>query len=325
MSEKIAENIYRLKIPLEGNPLKSLNSFLIMGDPCLLIDTGFRTDACRAAITSQLDELGVRLDNMDIFLTHLHSDHTGLAVDLHRQGRHIFVSKEDGLRMIAYGKDSTWAKSDSFFSQNGFPREILEKLKTRNPARANAPQPFDQLDFIDDGHVFNYGGYELRAIMTPGHTPGHMCLYIPSLELLFMGDHILYDITPNITSWSGFEDSLGKYLDSLELIKALPVKTALPGHRETEGDMCLRAEEIKAHHMGRLEEAYGAVAVSPGCTAYYVASRMSWDIRAKSWDDFPISQRWFAVGEAIAHLDHLEALGRVSSRQHNDLILYYPH
>ncbi len=324
MTEKIAENIYRLQIPLEGNPLKSLNSFVIRGDTCLLIDTGFRTDACKEAITAQLTELGVSLDNTDIFLTHLHSDHTGLAVDLHREGRSIFVSQEDGLRMIAYGKDSTWSKTDDFFRKNGFPQQILEKLKTRNPARANAPQPFDELTFIEDGHVFEYGGYRIQALLVPGHTPGHMCLYIPELELLFMGDHILYDITPNITSWSGFDDSLGRYLESLEKIKKLPVKTALPGHREISGDMYERADEIKAHHMRRLDEAESAVKSSPGCTAYYVASKMSWDIRAKSWEDFPISQRWFAVGEAIAHLDHLVVQGRVRTETENEIVRYYP-
>ncbi|MBE6992777.1 MAG: MBL fold metallo-hydrolase [Ruminococcaceae bacterium] len=323
MTEKIAENIYRLQIPLEGNPLRSLNSFLIKGNPSLLIDTGFRTDACRNAITAQLVELGVNLDDTDIFLTHLHSDHTGLAVDLHREGRKIFVSEEDGTRMIAYGKDSTWAKTDDFFRKNGFPQDILEKLRTKNPARANAPQPFEELDFIEDGQVFEYGGYKLQAIMTPGHTPGHMCLYIPELELLFMGDHILYDITPNITSWSGFEDSLGRYLESLERIKKLPVNTALPGHRELDGNMCSRADEIKAHHMRRLDEAENAVKGAPGCTAYYVASQMSWDIHAKGWDDFPISQRWFAVGEAIAHLDHLVVQGRIKSENQNDVIRYY--
>ena len=119
MTEKIAENIYRLQIPLEGNPLKSLNSFLIKGDTCLLIDTGFRTDACRDAITAQLDELGVSLDKTDIFLTHLHSDHTGLAVDLHREGRKIFVSEEDGVRMIAYGKDSPGQKPMTFSAKTG--------------------------------------------------------------------------------------------------------------------------------------------------------------------------------------------------------------
>jgi hypothetical protein len=34
---------------------------------------------------------------------------------------------------------------------------------------------------------------------------------------------------------------------------------------------------------------------------------MSWDIVADSWQAFPIMQKWFATGEAGAHLRYLEA------------------
>ena len=38
---------------------------------------------------------------------------------------------------------------------------------------------------------------------------------------------------------------------------------------------------------------------------------MTWKIRAKSWADFPVAQKWFAVGECMSHLEHLIAEGRV--------------
>ena len=72
MAERIAENLWRLEIPLEGNPLKTLNSYLITAERNLLIDTGFRWDGCRAAMERQLNELGVDLSRTDIFSTHLH-------------------------------------------------------------------------------------------------------------------------------------------------------------------------------------------------------------------------------------------------------------
>ena len=79
MAEQIVEDLWRLDIPLVGNPLKNLNSYLITGQRSLLIDTGFRQEPCREAMERQLAEVGVDRDRMDIFLTHLHSDHTGLA------------------------------------------------------------------------------------------------------------------------------------------------------------------------------------------------------------------------------------------------------
>ena len=79
MSEFLLPGLWRLDVPLEGNPLKNLNSYLILGERSLLIDTGFRWPSCREALERQLDEVGVDRNTLDIFLTHLHSDHAGLA------------------------------------------------------------------------------------------------------------------------------------------------------------------------------------------------------------------------------------------------------
>jgi hypothetical protein len=43
--------------------------------------------------------------------------------------------------------------------------------------------------------------------------------------------------------------------------------------------------------------------------AFQIGSLMSWDILCDSWDLFPVSQKWFAIGEAIAHLKYLEEKG----------------
>ena len=58
MAEQITENLWRLDIPLVGNPLKNLNSYLIVGQRSMLIDTGFRQEPCRAAMEHPLPELG---------------------------------------------------------------------------------------------------------------------------------------------------------------------------------------------------------------------------------------------------------------------------
>jgi hypothetical protein len=40
------------------------------------------------------------------------------------------------------------------------------------------------------------------------------------------------------------------------------------------------------------------LAADPGISGYTVASKMNWSIRTKSWMDFPVSQKWFAIAEA---------------------------
>lgn len=83
-------------VPLPGNPLKNLNAYLIRGPRNLLVDTGFRQEACRQALAAGLAELEVSMADTDIFLTHLHSDHAGLAPEFLAPTSRIFVSATDG-------------------------------------------------------------------------------------------------------------------------------------------------------------------------------------------------------------------------------------
>lgn len=50
---------------------------------------------------------------------------------------------------------------------------------------------------------------------------------------------------------------------------------------------------------------------SDGINAYTLTGLMRWNIRAKSWEDFPAGQKWFAMGEALAHIYRLCVLGKV--------------
>ena len=57
-------------------------------------------------------------------------------------------------------------------------------------------------------------------------------------------------------------------------------------------------------------------------TAYEIAGHMAWSIRCRSWEDFPLPQKFFAVGEALAHLDYLEVRGRVTRREKHGKWVY---
>lgn len=120
----------------------------------------------------------------------------------------------------------------------------------------------------------------------------------------------MFDITPNITGWRELDDALGSYLSSLRAIDKYDVRLALPGHRET-GDFHQRIANLLGHHEARLEESLKVCRENPGATSYELAGKMNWKIRCNSWEDFPLGQKWFAVGEAYSHLRHLETLGKV--------------
>jgi len=163
----------------------------------------------------------------------------------------------------------------------------------------------------------------LKTVLTPGHTPGHMCLYIENEKLLFSGDHIIFDITPNITQWKGFYNALGQYIDSLNTIKNMPVELTFSAHRSPTGNCKERIDELLNHHETRLAEAYNIVKQYPGLSPYDIAAKMTWSIRAKDWKAFPVVQKWFATGEASAHLDYLEDKGEIKSSNIDGQIKYW--
>ena len=236
MAERLAEDLWRLDIPLVGNPLKNLNSYLLTGERSLLIDTGFRQQSCREAMERQLAETHVDRDRLDIFCTHLHSDHTGLAPELIRPGCRIYIGEIDSPGVKNASDPSCWKRLYGEYVRDGFTQAEMEALWGDNPAQTAAPPWREGLyTELQDGAALHYGGRMLRCVLTPGHTPGHLCLYDPARRRLFCGDHVLFHITPNICRWQGVEDSLGDYLSSLDRTAALDTAELYPAHRAETG------------------------------------------------------------------------------------------
>ena len=321
MVEKVYKNIYKILIPLPGNPLKSLNSYVIKAEGSgrhLLIDTGFNRPECLDALMEGLDELGISPVDTDVFLTHLHSDHAGNAGAMQEMGARVIMSPTDYHDICSVD----WDKRGKWYITEGTSPDMCAQVLANNPAILFRPRPFEAIT-VNDGDVLEYGGFRLRCIEVPGHTRGQMCLYCEDEKLLFSGDHVLFDITPNICSMGPDTNMLGKYLRSLEKVRALDVKTVLPAHRSMGAvTMYERIDALLHHHKERLDETESIVRRKAGQTAYDIAGRMSWAIRSKNWEDFPPGQKWFAMGEALAHLDLLIAEGRVVREEKDGVFVY---
>jgi glyoxylase-like metal-dependent hydrolase (beta-lactamase superfamily II) len=322
MPEKIRNNIYRIAVTLPGSPLKVVNSYLIMGLPRnLLIDTGFNHPASERDMDAALAGLHVDLDRTDILLTHIHSDHSGLVGRIARPKTRVFCPKNELARIRGTERGHLWQLDIDRMRSLGYPEELLSDQETFSTSRAMAPDgDFTRYSPLSNGDTFPCGGHVVRAVEAPGHTPDHMCFYMEDQRILFTGDCVLFDITPNITAWREMEDALGTYMDSLRMLDSLPVDLALPGHR-TPGDFHTRIADLLLHHQHRLEEAYQVVKQNPGATVYELSSRMTWKMRNNSWAAFPPYQKWFAVGEGHSHLQHLEKLGRIG-RVADELVRY---
>lgn len=320
MIDEVFPHIFRMEIPLPGNPLKAINSYLIKGrDRFLMIDTGMNREECMEAMGSCLKELEVDLNRTDFFITHLHADHLGLVSELATDSSAIYFNHPDA-QVIQ--DTNHWEKMAAFAGVNGFPESDLQAAIKRHPGRRyHARGPLD-LDLLREGDRVGIGEYAFRCVETPGHTRGHMCLYEPELKIFFSGDHILDSITPNISLWSDNEDPLRQYLKSLDKIWAYDIDLVLPGHRSPFAHHQRRIAELKEHHEVRIEEVF-SILQQGGQSAYQVASQMTWDIDCDMWEDFPLPQKWFAAGEALAHLQYLQGEGRVKRELRGGKALFF--
>jgi glyoxylase-like metal-dependent hydrolase (beta-lactamase superfamily II) len=238
------------------------------------------------------------MENTDIFVTHLHADHFGLVPQIAGKNTKVYMGGVDRDIYIKsrQGNKNYWEPTYKRFIEEGYPVKDLELAYENNAAKKLGTNRFFETAPVEDGEIIRVGDIYLRCIFTPGHTPGHMCLYNESDKSLFLGDHVLYDITPNITNWPSMENALGEYLKSLDKIRKIEAARTFPAHRGAGPSLQKRVDELVAHHDRRLKEAERIIAAEPGIKGYAVASKMSWSIRAKNWQDIPPAQKWFAVG-----------------------------
>lgn len=324
MIEELLPHLYRIEVPLPGSPLKALNVYVVMGgDRILIIDTGMNRDECRTALLNALDSLGVDLAIADFFITHLHADHIGLLGKFVTDTSLAFCGDAER-SYILYQQTSPQEMLDislSKYRENGFPEVELRESLALHPGIKYGIGKLPNFIGLRDGDSLEYGEYRFVALQTPGHSPGHTCLYEPDKGVLISGDHVLDDITPNITWWPKFEDSLREYLRSLDRLAGLRVDHVLPGHRRVFRDLHGRIDQLQHHHRQRLREAHNAV--EGGAQSIWdIAPFLSWHSGFGSWEEFPLEQKWFAMGETLAHVRLLEEKGDVVKRMEHGQALY---
>lgn len=320
---KIYEDIYLVELPLTGNPLKSLNCYIIKTeDANLIIDTGFNRKECKTVLLNALEELEIDYAKTSLFLTHMHSDHTGLASYFDKKNVNILISEKDGkLLNDNVNVGDFWKGTVERALRQGLAEDSLSL--DNHPGFKNRPDEMIRYTSVKPGDNLKIGQYRFEIVDLEGHTPGMIGLYEKENKILFCGDHILAKITPNITFW-GFEygDMLGRYLVSLDKIYNMDINHLFSSHRYMVEDHRKRINEIKKHHEARLDEIRNVLKRHKKSSVRTITKNIHWDISCKSWGDFPESQKWYAAGEAQAHLERLRTLGEVTSEIIEGVIYY---
>lgn len=318
--EQIREDLFRAEIPLPRNPLKATNSYIIIDEKRnLVIDTGMNRDECKEALSDAFRQLDLDLGRTDYFVTHLHADHVGLVAEFAAPDAVIYFNEPDAEILL---RTDLWQLVGSLAGKHGFPEGLVDQAIDSHPGQRYSPQGPVNFTMVEDGDLLSYGSYDLQCVRTPGHTRGHTCLFEPQKQLFFSGDHILGDITPNISTWLEASNPLGEYFASLDRVYNLDIGLVLPGHRSLISDCRKRIDQLKEHHRQRLAEVFQIIESIGQGSAFEIAAGMTWDLVADSWDEFPLMQKWFATGEALAHVHFLEDQGKLKRSSRGNTLVF---
>ncbi|MBK7972377.1 MAG: MBL fold metallo-hydrolase [Deltaproteobacteria bacterium] len=241
------------------------NNVYLLGDrDPVLVDTGMPGEVGEKVLSDLFAEVGIAGPRR-LLATHLHRDHVGAWPWLHeRFGTELWVH----------------------------PLESENAFASVDASEADAA--------LADGQVIDCDGVEVRVVFTPGHSPGHVVLELPSSRLLLTGDLIV----GSGTSWVGPPGgSLVDYLASLRRVRTLDVARILPAHGPIVDDPVAKVDEYLEHRALREEQVLGCIHDGQDTVPAMVAV---------IYAAYPDGVHGIAALTMQGHLDKLIAEGRVA-------------
>lgn len=179
--EQIADRVWRM-----GSDMVSWY-VLEEGGRLTAVDAGLRGFA--STLEADLASIGFTLADVEaVVLTHSDGDHTGVARALQSAGARVLVHADDHAtlnRPRLKGGDA----GPQHVLANAW-RPSLVQITVHVLRRAGGtPLAIKGVETYADGAVLDVPG-GLRAVHTPGHTPGHCVLLAPGHRILFAGDQL---------------------------------------------------------------------------------------------------------------------------------------
>lgn len=305
--ERLAADLWSVPVPMPDNPLRYVLVYLLgVPDGVVLLDAGWNTEEAWAALTAGLAEAGYHVEDVrGVLVTHVHPDHYGLAGRVQEaSGAWVALHVEDEKllrgRYDEPGIAGLVELTRAHLVRCGVPPGAVDELSTASMGIRDLIRRAQVDVLFADEDPIGIANWNLRAVWTPGHSPGHLCFFDRDRRILFSGDHVLPRITPAVTVHPQQRPSpLADFMGALRKVAELPVDEVLPAHEYRFRGLPARVDGLLRHHEDRLAEVVGAVTRQPGMTAWDVAQQLTW---ARPWNTIPPFLRRSAAGETLAHL-----------------------
>jgi glyoxylase-like metal-dependent hydrolase (beta-lactamase superfamily II) len=325
---EVAPNLWRLALPITEHTLGGANAFLLRDrDGYVLFDCGADSPECSEALTHGLAGLGIPFDALHtIIVSHGHPDHGGQASHVRDKAQAQIFLHEREARYLGYphaGGEPDRQQLRAWLRRYGFPEPEIDPLigAPRNNGRHAIVIQSDRM--LAGGEILEIGAYRFKVLWTPGHTPGHICLYDASRQLLLSGDHVLEVVTPNVGLHPLHDGNpMPGYLDSLADLAGRDIELTLPGHGDPIADLGKQAAELTRRQLSRRAQLLTLLTDVPQ-SAYELAAQI-WPPRPgrRSWEQFHGHLRRNAVGTLAAHLDVLVDTGEAVASEESATVRF---
>lgn len=319
----VAPGVLWVRMPLPF-ALKWINLWLIEDGPgYALVDTGVATETTREHWRAIFDGAMGGKPITRVICTHMHPDHIGLAGWITRKfACPLWISRLEYVtcRMLV-ADTGREAPEDGvrFYRAAGWDEDALDSYRVRfggfGKAVSRMPDSYRRLS---DGDAVAIGGRDWRIITGNGHSPEHVCLYQPELDVLISGDQVLPRISSNVSVFPTEPDAdpLADWLHSCAKLKAaLPDSClVLPAHNEPFHGLHARLDHLIDSHERGLAR---------------LLTRLTQDKRAVDLFGAMFARSigpdllGMATGETLAHLNCLIARGAVERHVGADGVALY--
>jgi glyoxylase-like metal-dependent hydrolase (beta-lactamase superfamily II) len=288
-------------------PIESTNCIIIFNDPLTIIDPGVKSAVVIDNIEKALKRKGKELSDIKrLLLTHGHVDHFGgsyLLRDFADFDIYIHKSDEDKTGFTA--DDDKFKLYKDVLINFGCPDIGIEGLYYFFKHIASFYDPLPKaLNYSD---TVDFKDMSLHVVETPGHTSGSVIFYSPQQRLIFGGDTVLKNISPNpvleFTHTGERFASVLSYRKSIEKVLSLNAKLIIPGH----GENVTNIEELVCTYRKGWRELETSVLTTVKelgkADAYEVAMSVFGELRG-----FEI---FLGMSEIIGYFDYLKGIGKI--------------
>jgi glyoxylase-like metal-dependent hydrolase (beta-lactamase superfamily II) len=320
---QVAPGIHWLRMPLPF-ALGHINLWLLEdGDKWTIVDTGVNVEESEKVWAKTFLETmgGKPVDR--VIVTHLHPDHVGCAGMLcDKTNAELWMTREEYLMcrvLVADTGRTAPPEGKDFYSAAGFPEDALHNYEKMfgffGKFVSEIPQSYRR---INAGNEYAIGKNRWKIIIGRGHSPEHACLYCEEQNLLISGDQLLPTISSNVSVYptEPHANPLHDWLTSLADLKNAIDENVLvfPAHGKPFRGAHGRLDALIAEHEGGLAALYDLCAEPKRALDTFTV------LFKREIKD---SNLIMATGEAIAHLNYLLELGRLSVEADADGVNWY--